>query len=257
MQPLTFCLIQTATRWHDAAANRVHFDGLFNSVPAKADVLVLPEMFNSGFTMAADEVAETMTGSTVQWMQEAARSLQKVVCGSMAIRDNESVFNRFLWVMPDGGMTHYDKRHCFRMADEHLHYASGDERIVIEYRGWRICPIVCYDLRFPVWCRNRNDYDTLLCVANWPLARRAAWNTLLRARAIENQCYSVAVNIVGTDGNGVEYGGGSAAYAPDGAVMLERFDDAVLATVTLDAAPLERLREDFPVWQDADRFRLL
>jgi len=187
--------------------------------------------------------------------QESAR-LDKVLCGSVVIEEAGAYYNRFVAVYPDGDVITYDKRHLFRMAGEHQHYSAGGEKIVFEVDGWRICPMVCYDLRFPVWFRNRNEYDVLLCVANWPAARRAAWNTLLRARALENQVYVAAVNIVGVDGNAVVYTGGSACYAPDGDVLGEVFDDPQTLNCTLSASVLQDLHQAFPVSRDADDFEL-
>ncbi len=256
MQPLTVALIQTATHWHDPAANRDMFDDWLARVPADANLVVLPEMFSTGFTMASAEVAEKMDGPTVAWMGDQARKLDAVVCGSLVIEEDGRYYNRFIWAQPDGGLGTYDKRHLFRMAGEHEHYSAGGAKVLFDICGWRLCPMVCYDLRFPVWFRNRGDYDILLCVANWPAARLPAWNTLLRARAIENQAYVAAVNILGTDGNGVEYGGGTSAYAPDGEVLVECFDDAALVMQTLDPARLDELRAAFPVAEDADSFHL-
>ena len=256
MQPLNACLIQTSTHWHDAPANRAMFDNWFEKVPEQAQLVVLPEMFASGFTMASAAVAETMDGPTVNWMIESAQALSKTRCGSLVIREGAEYFNRFLWVQPDGSLDIYDKRHRFRMAGEHEHYAAGDRRVVCALGDWRVCLMVCYDLRFPVWFRNRNDYDALVCVANWPAARRDAWNALLKARAIENQAYMLGCNIVGVDGNDVAYSGGSGVYAPDGAVVAEAFDDAELVNVTLSGDALVAQRKQFPVWQDADEFEV-
>ena len=253
---LTVTLLQTATVWHDPAANRALFDGLFHKVPDASRLVVLPEMFSTGFTMDSVAVAETMDGDTVAWLQRRARELDKVLCGSVVILQDGEYFNRFLCAQPDGALHTYDKRHRFRMAGEHQHYSAGGHKMVIPIDGWRVCPMVCYDLRFPVWFRNRGDYDLLICVANWPAARRHAWNTLLRARAIENQVYAAGVNIVGTDGAGVEYAGGSAVYAPDGAIVAEVQDGAQIITQTLSWNALAQLREQFPVWQDADEFNL-
>ncbi len=253
---LTVSLLQTATRWHDAAGNRRLFDELLQRVPEATQLVVLPEMFSTGFTMDSAAVAEDMQGDTLAWLAERARQYNKTLCGSMVIKAQGHYFNRFVSVDADGVLNHYDKRHRFRMAGEHQHYSAGGEKLVFEVAGWRVCPLICYDLRFPVWFRNREEYDLLLCVANWPAARQQAWNTLLRARAIENQVYAAGVNIVGVDGNGVEYRGGSALYAPDGAVLAEEYDDAKIITHRLDWATLCEMREHFPVWQDADEFEL-
>lgn len=256
MRPLTVSLIQTATCWHDPAANRDRFDRWFAEVPAEADLVVLPEMFATGFTMAPAEVAEPMDGATMTWLRAAASRLGKTVCGSLVIAEDGRHFNRFVWATPAGTVATYDKRHRFRMAGEHQHYAAGDRRCVVEAGGWRILLGVCYDLRFPVWLRNRNDYDALLVVANWPAARQAAWNALLRARAIENQAYAIGVNIVGRDGNGVEYTGGSAVYDPEARALIEAGDAEGLFTTVLDGAWLADYRRRFPAWQDADDFSL-
>jgi omega-amidase len=256
VRPLTLALVQTARRWHDAAANRALFDAWFDAVPDTADIVVLPEMFSTGFTMAAAEVAEPMDGPTVGWLRTTARRLDKVVCGSLVIAEGGECFNRFVWMRPDGAVVTYDKRHRFRMAGEHAHYAAGSVRQVIALGDWRILPVVCYDLRFPVWLRNRGDYDLLLVVANWPAARKLAWDTLLRARAIENLACVAGVNIVGTDGNHVAYTGGTVAYGPDGAALLESVADPGVYCVTLDGYALTTFRSQFPAWQDADDFSL-
>ena len=253
---LTISLLQTDTVWHDPAANRARFDDLLAQVPAATGLVLLPEMFATGFTMDSAAVAETMQGDTVAWLQQRAADTGKVLCGSLVIHADGAYYNRFLCAQPDGTLATYDKRHRFRMAGEHEHYSAGGRKIVVHVRGWRVCPMVCYDLRFPVWFRNRGEYDLLVCVANWPAARREAWNTLLRARAIENQVYAAGVNIVGTDGNGVAYSGGSAVYAPDGLPLAEAFDTAQIVTCSIAWAPLAALREEFPVWQDADEFEL-
>ena len=256
MQSLNVTLVQTATVWHQPQANLRIFEDWFDAVPAQQHLVVLPEMFSTGFTMASAEVAEGMQGDTAAWLRAQAVARGWHIVGSAVIEDSGAYFNRLLWATPHGDMHSYDKRHLFRMAGEHQHYAAGSVRLVVEVDGWRVCPLVCYDLRFPVWLRNRGDYDVLLCVANWPAARRDAWNTLLRARAIENQSYACGVNVVGVDGNGVAYSGGTAAYAADGAVLEERFDAAGLVSVRLEMAQLQALRDSFPVWQDADAFSL-
>ena len=207
LAPLPLAVLQTATHWHNPQRNHELFEQLLDQVPQGTALAVLPEMFSTGFTMSSQQVAEDMAGPTVQWLCQQADQRQLVICGSVVIQDGQQFFNRLLWATPDGGLSWYDKRHCFRMAGEHEHYSAGQQRVVVELAGWRICLSVCYDLRFPVWLRNCNDYDVLLCVANWPAARRDAWMTLLKARAIENQAYCVGVNIVGTDGNDVQYSG--------------------------------------------------
>ena len=253
MQPLRLALLQVQTHWHDPVSNRALFAPLIESVADRSDLVVLPEMFSTGFTMAGAVVAEKMDGATVSWLRRIAQAGHVTVCGSVVINDNGHIYNRFIWTNGED-LGYYDKRHLFRMSGEHEHYAMGKVRSVFQVGDWRICPLVCYDLRFPVWFRNTNDYDALVCVANWPGSRRDAWLTLLRARAIENQVYSAGVNIVGTDGNGVSYTGGTSAYGPDGETLVERFDKAGIELITFDPGQLTRLRESFPVWRDADRF---
>ena len=257
MSPLTVRLIQSPTRWHDAAGNRRHFQALLQepgNLPS-ADVYVLPEMFTTGFTMDSRSQAETMGGPTVAWMSEQAKALDAAVTGSLIIKE-EGFFNRLIWATPDGRIQHYDKRHLFRMAGEHEHFSAGNDRVIVSYRGWRLCLSVCYDLRFPVWLRNQDDYDVLLCVANWPAARASAWQTLARARAIENQAYCVAVNIVGVDGTGLAHSGGSAIFAPDGLAVVEAGEGPAKVQGKLDGEVLTGLRQAFPVKLDADRFTL-
>ncbi len=256
MQPLTLSLIQAETFWHDAAANREMFTDLLAKLPSEAEIAVLPEMFTTGFSMASSEIAETMDGETVGWMKAQAGDHNRVICGSVVIEEGGDYFNRFLWVEPAGRVIHYDKRHCFRMAGEHEHYAPGSGQVLIEFKGWRIRPLVCYDLRFPVWLRNRNDYDLLLCVANWPSARQHAWRSLAIARAIENLAYVAAVNITGVDGNDVAYAGGTAVFDAEGRTMAEAGDETETITVSLTPEDLMGYRERFPAWMDADDFQL-
>lgn len=226
-------------------------------------MVILPEMFTTGFTMLPEGKAEEMEGATQTWMQTLAAELDAVVVGSLIVEENGQFFNRLLAVGPEGLLTRYDKRHLFRMAGEDENYASGQQSSVFEVKGWRINPLVCYDLRFPVWSRNtsselpRLNYDVLLYVANWPEVRVSHWKTLLKARAIENQAYCLGVNRVGTDGNGVVYSGDSAAIDYMGTVLATATREAKLLNVSLDWKGLERYREKFPVWQDADPFRIL
>ena len=256
---MRIALVQAAPAWHDAAANLKLFGHMIDTIEQDVDLVLLPEMFSTGFTMNSGDVAETMAGETVTWMRDQATQRGLTIIGSVVIEDGQ-YFNRLVWMPPDGYATTYDKRHLFRMASEHEHYAAGRERVVVTIGSWRVCVSVCYDLRFPVWLRCRNDYDLLLCVANWPAARQAAWNTLLRARAVENQCYVAAVNRVGTDGNGVEYRGGSAVYDWNGTALAapaERADDPAVLYASLDLDALRAYRQDFPAWRDADEFKFV
>ena len=263
MQPLRVSLIQGATRWHDLAGNRAYYGALIAPLAGHSDLVVLPETFTSGFSNEAIDQAETMDGATVAWMRGQAQALDAAVTGSVQLRDGAKVYNRLLFATPDGQVRHYDKRHLFRYAREHERYAAGGSRIVVEWRGWRICPLICYDLRFPVFVRNRYDreagrfdYDLLLFVANWPSARRYAWSTLLRARAIENLSYCAGLNRVGIDGNDLHYAGDSALLDFLGQPLLELGAQEQVVTVRLDAGLLAAHRKRFPAWMDADAFEL-
>lgn len=253
MSSLTVSLVQSATRWHDPAGNRDDFDGHLTQLDETPDVVVLPEMFSTGFSMDSQSQAESMDGPTVSWMRQRAMALDAAITGSLIIEDG-GYFNRMIWATPDGEVQYYDKRHLFRMAGEEQFYQSGSTRRVVEFRNWRLCLSVCYDLRFPVWLRNQQDYDALLCVANWPAPRASAWQTLLQARAIENQAYCIGVNRVGQDGNGLDYAGGSAVYAPDGADVVLAGASQRTVTASLQASALTALRQTFPVALDADSF---
>lgn len=262
MNDLRVTLVQAATRWHDASANYALYGGLVRPLRGLTDLVVLPETFTSGFTNDTVHQAESMDGPTLAFMSALAAEVRAVVTGSVVIRVGTQVFNRLIWMRPDGSFAHYDKRHLFRMAGEHERYCAGQQRLVVELSGWRVCPLVCYDLRFPVWSRNRYavggaggcDYDLLLFVANWPSARRQPWRTLLRARAIENLAYVAAVNRTGSDGNQLHYAGDSAVLDPLGETVLELGAEAQVATVKLSAQMLADHRRRFPAWMDADDF---
>lgn len=264
MQTLNVSLIQGATRWHDAPANRDYYGSLVRSVAGQSDLIVLPETFLSGFSNDTRSAAEGMDGEGVAWMRALAGEVKAVVTGSLAIREGDTVYNRLIWARPDGSFAQYDKRHLFRMAGEHTRYGGGSERLIVELKGWRIFPQVCYDLRFPVWLRNRRlasaaggmDYDLCLFVANWPAPRRQPWRTLLRARAIENLAYVIGVNRVGTDGNDLPYAGDSAVIDPMGEPLVELGTQEQVVTISMDPAPLLAHRERFPAWMDADDFVL-
>jgi omega-amidase len=263
MDVLKVSLVQGATRWHDAPANRDYYGALVRQAKG-SDLIVLPETFLSGFSNDTRASAEAMDGEGVAWLRALAIEVGAVICGSLAIRENDTVYNRLLWAQPDGSYAQYDKRHLFRMAGEHTRYGGGSERLIVELKGWRILPQVCYDLRFPVWLRNRRlatarggmDYDLALFVANWPAPRRQPWRTLLRARAIENLCYVIGVNRVGVDGNELPYAGDSAVIDPAGEPLVELGAQEQVVTVALDPVPLLAHRERFPAWMDADAFSL-
>lgn len=263
MQALRLSLVQGATRWLDLAGNRDHYGRLVRTLQGQTDLIVLPETFTSGFTNETLTAAETMQGESLVWLKALAAEVGAVVTGSMVIREGERCFNRLIWMRPNGNFDTYDKRHLFRMAQEHTRYGGGERRLIVELNGWRICPLVCYDLRFPLWIRNgydrsagRFDYDVSIFVANWPSARSYAWRTLLRARAIENLSYCVGVNRVGVDGNDLHYGGESAVLDFLGNPLVELGAQEQVITVALDPGALAAHRERFPAWMDADEFSL-
>jgi omega-amidase len=255
---LRVTLVQQALEWQKPEANRARFARLLEPLAGTTDVVVLPEMFTTGFSMEAQRLAEPPSGSTFRWLCETARELNAVVTGSLITLDGGRYVNRLHWVRPDGEASYYDKRHLFRMAREHEHYSAGREPLLIEWRGFQICPMVCYDLRFPVFSRRRQelDYDLLIYVANWPTPRADAWSTLLRARAMENQAFVAGVNRVGEDGNGHAHGGHSVALDFLGRPLVELGSDSAIATAQLDHDALHAFRERFPAHLDADRFTL-
>ena len=253
---LELALIQTTLAWHDPAANRAQFQALL--VQARgADLVILPEMFSTGFSMESAELAEPEDGPTTQWLRTQAQATGAVICGSLIIQAADGSYrNRLLWARPDGSLAHYDKRHLFRMAGEHKHYSAGEEQVVLELKGWRVRPLICYDLRFPVWSRDAAGTDLLLYTANWPGARRQHWNRLLPARAIENLCYVAAVNRVGEDGKGHGYTGDSQVLDFQGETLLAAGDGDGVFRVTLSSQALSAYRERFPAHLDADAFTL-
>lgn len=253
MQDLKITLIQTPLHWEQAAENRRHLGAILAGITLGTTHLVmLPEMFSTGFSMQPDVLAETMDGPTINWMRQQAAQLQAVVTGSLIIQEHGHYYNRLIWMRPDGSLKHYDKRHLFSLAGEEKYYTAGKERLIVELEGWRICPLVCYDLRFPVWSRNRKDYDLLLYVANWPERRSYAWKHLLIARAIENQCYVAAVNRIGNDGNGISHSGDSALIDPLGEVLYTKANEPFTQTFTLSASHLLEVRDKFRFLDDAD-----
>ncbi len=255
MSALKLTLLQQPLVWMDGATNLRHFDLLMEPLQGR-NLIVLPEMFTTGFAMEAAE-SSLPEQEVVDWMQQKAMQTGAMIAGSAALQTERGPVNRFLMVEPEGKVHFYDKRHLFRMADEHLHYQAGEERVVVEWRGWRILPQVCYDLRFPVWSRNRNDYDVALYVANWPALRSHHWQTLLAARAIENQVYVVGCNRVGTDGNGHHYRGDSRVINPQGEIIAELTPhQASRLDAELSKVALLDYRDKFPVWQDSDPFSL-
>jgi len=254
---LKVAIVQTALVWEDPEENRRLLSHKIAAISADVDLVVLPEMFTSGFTMNPAEVAETMEGNTIVWLKEQAKLKQAVIMGSLVISENGKFYNRMVCVEPSGTITTYNKRHTFTLAGEHKVYTAGTEKVTFSYKGWKICPLVCYDLRFPVWARNVEDYDLIIYVANWPKIRIGAWDALLKARAIENMAYCVGVNRVGLDGNNFEYSGHSAAYDVLGNrldTILENQD--VVEIVSLDKAAIKKYREKLNFLNDRDNFTL-
>ncbi|NDJ58783.1 amidohydrolase [Enterobacteriaceae bacterium 4M9] len=256
MSGLKLSLLQQPLTWMDGPANLRHFDLLLDNLHGR-DLIVLPEMFTTGFAMQAAQCSLPQD-EVVTWMQQKAQRCNAMIAGSAAIASERGPVNRFLLVQPDGVVHFYDKRHLFRMADEHHHYQPGAQRLVFEWRGWRILPLVCYDLRFPVWSRNRDDYDLALYVANWPAPRSHHWQALLTARAIENQSYVAGCNRIGTDGNGHHYRGDSRIINPQGETLASAEPhQAAQIDAELSITALREYRTRFPAWQDADAFQLI
>jgi predicted amidohydrolase len=251
-------IAQQPLAWHDPPANRAHFAAALAPLAGATDLVILPEMFTTGFTMKAETFAEPADGETRAWLLEQARALDAAVGGSVAVNDAGRYYNRFMLALPGGPTYWYDKRHLFRMAGEHRHYDGGSHALIIEWRGIRLCPLVCYDLRFPVWSRRRPelDYDLLIYTANWPAARRLAWTTLLRARAIENQAFVAGVNRVGSDGHGNAYLGDSVVLDFTGQPLVELDDKPQVVTVPIDLEAARAWRDQFPAHLDADAFTL-
>ena len=257
MKKLTAALIQCHLSWEDPQKNRQHLEGLINGISGEIDLFILPEMFTSGFTMNPSEVAETMQGETVSWMKRLASETQAALMGSIVVSDHGEFYNRLLFVQPTGEIACYDKRHTFTLAGEDKVYRAGKDKVIITYKEWKICPQICYDLRFPVWSRNTEDYDLLVYVANWPMQRIQAWDTLLQARAIENMSYCIGVNRVGSDANGHTYSGHSAAYDVLGEKLTAIAPGAeVVQTVELHKKHIHEWREKLQFLEDRDQFSL-
>jgi predicted amidohydrolase len=255
---LRVTLIQQSLVWQDPAGNRQQFESLLTPLAGCTDLVVLPETFTTGFSMDVERLGEPAGGPTTQWLQRMSAETDAVITGSVITSEEGRYYNRLLWVFPSGEVRHYNKRHLFRMGREHEHFTPGRDAWSVEWRGMRICPLVCYDLRFPVYSRRRPelDYDVLVYIANWPATRTYAWKQLLRARAIENQCFVVGVNRIGADGSRIEHAGDSAANDFMGQPLLELGDRPSVSTIELDDAALRKFRERFPAHLDADRFSL-
>ncbi|HLU18304.1 MAG TPA: amidohydrolase [Edaphocola sp.] len=263
MNDLIISCIQTELVWEDKPANLQHIEAWLQQVPSTAHIVVLPEMFATGFSMNAAALAESMDGPTIQWMKDMARQYRKIITGSLIIAEGGRYYNRLIWMLPNGQYYHYDKRHLFGFAGEDQHFSAGKEKTIVQVNGWKICLQICYDLRFPVWARQQApsaqgiQYDILLYVANWPERRIGAWDTLLKARAIENQCYVVGVNRVGNDKSGIYHNGSSSIIDPWGEVLWNLQHEEGIHTQQLDYAPLQNAREKLPFLKDGDRFMIL
>jgi predicted amidohydrolase len=259
MEDLNITIIQTHLYWEDAESNLKHFDSKINNIIIPTDIIVLPEMFTTGFTMNPKQFAEEHGGKGLRWMIEKAKQKNCVLVGSISVKDKGQFYNRLYWVKPDGSFQFYDKRHLFKMGNEDQFYTAGPEKLIFDYKGWKICPLICYDLRFPVWSKNQkeNSYDVLIYVANWPEVRAYPWKQLLIARAIENQSYVVGLNRIGNDGNGVSHSGDSAVINPRGELMstIQSHEDKA-ETLSLSYNYLEDFRSKFPVLLDGDEFEI-
>jgi omega-amidase len=263
MQDLKITLVQSDLHWEDIEANLAMFEEKIWQIGSTTDVIVLPEMFTTGFTMSASKYAEHMNMRTFKWMKQMADQTGALILGSYIVTVHERYYNRMLWMEPGGIFKTYDKRHLFRMSDEHKTYSQGESLLIGSWKGWKICPMICYDLRFPVWSRNTWDnqnqklaYDVAIYSANWPVTRIDAWDTLLKARAIENLSYVVGVNRIGQDGNGIEYNGHSMVVSPKGDAIYQNENMDSNRTIELSANSLHAFRDRFPAFMDADEFTI-
>jgi len=249
--------IQSSIVWEKPAANLEYFDEQISKLPSTVDLVILPEMFTTGFSMNPISIAETMEGPSIKWMVTTAKTNRMALVGSVVIKENAQYFNRLFFIHPNGHIETYDKRHLFTLAKENDQYTSGEERLIVFYKGWRICPLICYDLRFPVWSRNTNEYDLLVYVANWPSVRIDAWDTLLKARAIENMSYCIGVNRVGKDENGYEYNGHTAIYNFLGEKLSRTIEgkENILQCV-VSKNELQKIRQKLNFLEDQDAFKI-
>jgi omega-amidase len=259
MPNLTATLIQSELHWENKQANLDMFAEKILSIKEKTHIVVLPEMFSTGFSMRPEALAESMDGPSVQWMKNIAAQKKVILTGSLIIREEGFYFNRLIWMLPNGQYGHYDKRHRFAYAGEDKHYAAGNKRLIASVNGWKVNLQVCYDLRFPVWARQKeqNEYDLLIYVANWPERRNHAWKTLLQARAIENQSFVIGLNRVGNDGNNIYHSGDSMIIDPLGETLYHKAHEQDIHTQELLTEKLQEVRERFPFWRDADEFKIL
>ncbi len=257
-ESLFITLIQPDIVWEDKESNLAHYAAMIESITGTREIVVLPEMFSTGFSMSPERLAEDMDGPTVSWMRDIARKHRIILAGSLIIEHEGHYYNRIVWMQPDGNFSTYDKRHLFGYAGEDDSYTAGSRKLIVQVKGWRICPLICYDLRFPVWSRYAAgcEHDVLLYVANWPQRRALAWKTLLQARAIENQAYCIGVNRVGEDGNGHLYPGASSAFDPSGSLLWQGDGGETAHTIALSRKTLDETRNQLPFLKDADKFIL-
>lgn len=257
MENLKVTTYQGYLFWENIDKNLQNITLRLGGIREKTDLIILPEMFNTGFTMDAERLGEPMDGKTMQWMKTIAEKYNCTITGSLIIKENNKFYNRLIWMNADGTHQHYDKRHLFAMGKEHLTYTAGTKKLVVELKGWKICPMICYDLRFPVWMRNVDEeYDMLIIVANWPEKRALHWRTLIPARAVENQSYVIGLNRVGHDGNEVYHSGDSTCISPNGDVVYYKRDEEDIYTFTINAEELKRVRRAMPFLRDADKFEI-
>ncbi|MEO6882433.1 MAG: amidohydrolase [Bacteroidia bacterium] len=257
MENIIVTIIQTSLFWESVDENLNLFSEKIAAISEQTDLIVLPEMFNTGFSMNTKKLGEKSNGKTMQWLREKAKEKNCCIAGSLIINENEKYYNRLVWMQSDGKYQSYDKRHLFRMGEENNFFSTGNKKIIVELKGWKICPLVCYDLRFPVWSRNKNNYDCLLYIANWPERRNHHWKTLLQARAIENQCYVIGVNRIGNDGHEIFHSGDSGVIDPRGNLICKtKANEDTTETIVLNWNELEKYRTDFPVQMDADNFEI-
>ncbi len=263
MNTIKTSLIQSDLYWQDIDANLAMFEEKIWEIEGPTDIIILPEMFNTGFTMNAEKLAEPTNFKTFRWMSQMARQKDAAIVGSYIVKESSKYYNRLYWIEPDGSFDFYDKRHLFRMGNEHLIYTHGKKRLIRNFRGWKIMPLVCYDLRFPIWSRNQFDkesgqlsYDLLIYVANWPKPRTDVWNSLLKARSLENQCFSIGLNRTGSDGEGIEYDGHSIVFDFKGQALNSVSDRQHIETTELNFDELQEFRKKFPAYMDWDQFEI-
>lgn len=256
MSDLRLTIVQSSLHWENIPANIAMFDKKLTGLKNTTDLVILPEMFSTGFSMRPEKLAEPPDGSACRWMAAKAREINAVITGSVITAEHGNYYNRLIWMRPDGTCDTYDKKHLFGLGDETAHYTAGEKKLLTALKGWKICPMVCYDLRFPAWCRNVENYDLYINIANWPEKRAMHWKTLSQARAIENLCYVAAVNRVGKDGNGFAHSGDSRVIDPSGAILYQKSETEDIHTLRLERTAITRARRQFPFLRDRDLFEL-